>query len=59
MNVLPIPALDGGRWLLIAIYKVRKKKLTREVEQKIVSRAMFVLLALMAVVTIIDIVRFF
>ena len=59
MNVLPIPALDGGRWLLIAIYKVRKKKLTREVEQKIVSRAMFALLALMAVVTIIDIVRFF
>ena len=28
MNVLPIPALDGGRWLLIAIYKLRRKKLT-------------------------------
>ena len=59
MNVLPIPALDGGRWLLIGIYKLRRKKLTKETEQKIVSRAMFVLLALMAIVTILDITRFF
>lgn len=57
MNVLPIPALDGGRWLLIAIYKLRKKKLTKETEEKIVSRAMFVLLALIAVVTVLDIIR--
>ncbi len=57
MNVLPIPALDGGRWLLIAIYKVRKKKLTKETEEKIVSRAMIVLLALIFIVTILDIVR--
>ncbi|MBR3143903.1 site-2 protease family protein [Candidatus Saccharibacteria bacterium] len=59
MNVLPIPALDGGRWLLIAIYKLRGKKLSKEKEQKIVSRAMFVLLALLLIVTIIDITRFF
>ncbi|MBR0431149.1 site-2 protease family protein [Candidatus Saccharibacteria bacterium] len=57
MNVLPIPALDGGRWLLIAIYKVRKKKLTKEVEEKIVSRAFMVLLALIFIVTILDIIR--
>lgn len=57
MNVLPIPALDGGRWLLIAIYKVRKKKLTKETEEKIVSRAMMVLLALIFIVTILDIIR--
>ena len=57
MNVLPIPALDGGRWLLITIYKLRKKKLTKEVEEKIVSRAMIVLLALIAIVTVLDIVR--
>ena len=59
MNVLPIPALDGGRWLLIAIYKIRGKKLTKETEQKIVSRAMFALLAIFAIVTILDIVRLF
>ena len=57
MNVLPIPALDGGRWLLIAIYKLRKKKLTKEVEEKIVSRAFMILLALIFIVTILDIIR--
>ena len=57
MNILPIPALDGGRWLLIAIYKLRRKKLTKEVEEKIVARAFMVLLALIFVVTILDIVR--
>lgn len=57
MNVLPIPALDGGRWLLIAFYKLRKKKLTKEVEERIVSKAFVVLLALIFVVTILDIVR--
>ena len=57
MNVLPIPALDGGRWLLIAIYKIRKKKLTKETEEKIVSRAFIILLALIFIVTILDIIR--
>ncbi|MFV0485150.1 MAG: M50 family metallopeptidase [Candidatus Saccharimonadales bacterium] len=59
MNVLPIPALDGGRWLLIAIYKVRKKKLTKEVEEKIVSRAFLVLIGLIILITALDITRFF
>ena len=59
MNILPIPALDGGRWFLIAIYKLRRKELTKETEEKIVARAFIVLLALMAIVTILDITRFF
>ena len=57
MNVLPIPALDGGRWLLIAIYKLRGKKLTKEAEEKIVSRAFVILLAIIFIVTILDIIR--
>ena len=57
MNVLPIPALDGGRWFLITIFKLRKKKLTKDIEEKIVSRAFIVLLALIFIVTILDIVR--
>lgn len=57
MNVLPIPALDGGRWLLIFIFKLRKKKLTKEVEEKIVGRAFATLLVIVAVVTVIDILR--
>jgi regulator of sigma E protease len=59
MNVLPIPALDGGRWLLIAIYRLRHKKLTKEIEEKIVSRAFIVLILLMLIVTVLDITRFF
>lgn len=59
MNVLPIPALDGGRWLLILIYKLRKKKLTKETEERIVSRAFMVLLVLMLIVTVLDIIKMF
>ncbi len=57
MNVLPIPALDGGRWMLIAIYRLRKKKLTKEKEEKIVGRAFMAILAFAAIVTVLDIVR--
>ncbi len=59
MNVLPIPALDGGRWLLIFFYKLRRKELTKEKEEKIVSRAFLVLLIIVALITVLDIMRFF
>lgn len=59
MNVLPIPALDGGRFFLIMLYRIRGKKLTKETEEKIVSRAFIFLLILIVLVTILDITRFF
>lgn len=59
MNILPIPALDGGRWLLIAIYKLRRKTLTKDTEERIISRAMMALLILIAIISILDITRFF
>lgn len=59
MNILPIPALDGGRWLLIAIYKLRKKPLTKETEERVVSRAFMVLLMLIFIITVLDIIRLF
>lgn len=59
MNVLPIPALDGGRWLLIAIFKLRKKPLTTEVENKIVSRAFIFLIGLIILITVLDVTRLF
>ena len=59
MNVLPIPALDGGRWLLIAFFKLRKKELTKETEEKIVARAFLFLLILLVLITVLDIKRFF
>lgn len=58
MNVLPIPALDGGRWLLIGVYKLRRKKLKKETEEKIVGRAFLALLALSLLITILDILKF-
>ena len=57
MNVLPIPALDGGRWLLIAIFRLLKRPLTPEVENKIVSRAFAFLLILAGVITVLDVMK--
>ncbi|MBR2997156.1 site-2 protease family protein [Candidatus Saccharibacteria bacterium] len=59
INVIPIPALDGGRWLLIAIYRLLHKKLTKATEERIVSRAFIILLALIVIITILDITRLF
>jgi len=59
MNLLPIPALDGGRWLLIAVYKLRKKPLTAEAEAKIVGTSFMVMLGLFVVITLLDVMRFF
>ena len=59
MNVLPIPALDGGRFVLIALFRLRRKTLTREMEEKIVARTFVFLLILIAIVTVLDITRFF
>lgn len=35
MNVLPIPALDGGRWFVMALFRLIKKPLTKEREENI------------------------
>lgn len=59
MNILPIPALDGGRWYLMALFKVIKKPLTREIEERINSYGMIFLLGLIAVITVTDVVKLF
>jgi len=57
MNILPIPALDGGRWLLMTIYKLRHKKLTREREEKAQAIGFYVLMGLIVLVTVVDVSR--
>ncbi len=58
MNVLPIPALDGGRWFLIILYeKILRRKLTPETENKIVSRAFMALLIIAGLITILDVMK--
>ena len=59
MNVLPIPGLDGGRWYLLAGFKLFKKKLTKEREAKVNGVGMLVLFGLIIIVTISDIVKLF
>lgn len=59
MNILPIPALDGGRWFLMALFRVRRKELTKEKEEKIVGTSFLVLLILLLIVTVSDVQKLF
>ena len=58
MNMLPFPALDGGRLLFLLIRKITGKKVTDEMEGKIHFIGIVLLMALMVYVTWNDIVRF-
>lgn len=58
MNVLPIPALDGGRWFVTALFKLFKKPLGKDLEEKIHGTGFMVLMALVVLVTIADIGKF-
>ncbi|HEX7483824.1 MAG TPA: M50 family metallopeptidase [Candidatus Saccharimonadales bacterium] len=55
MNALPIPALDGGRWFTMVIFRLLKKPLTKEREEKIQTIGFMVLMALIIVVTVADV----
>lgn len=57
MNILPIPGLDGGRWLLTAIFKIIRKPLTEELEAKINGIGMICLFALIILITFADIMK--
>lgn len=55
MNILPIPALDGGRWFVTMVYKVLRKPLSQDTEERIHGTGFLVLMALIVVITIADI----
>lgn len=59
MNVLPIPALDGGRWFTMAIFRMLKQPLTKEREESIQATGFLILMALIVVVTIVDVTKLF
>ncbi len=59
MNALPIPALDGGRWFVTALYKVLKKPLTKEAEERIHGTGFMVLMLLIVVITVADVIKLF
>jgi len=59
MNVLPIPALDGGRWWIMTWYRLNKKRLTKEREERIQTVGFMVLMVLVVLVTIADVGKIF
>ncbi len=58
INLLPFPALDGGRLIFLLIRKITGKRVTDEMEGKIHFIGIMLLFALMIYVTWNDIVRF-
>ena len=55
MNSLPIPALDGGRWFTMTVYRLMKKPLTKEREESIQTVGFIALLTLIVLVTVADV----
>ncbi len=59
MNLLPLPALDGGRIFFLIIEAIRRKPLKPEVEGYIHFAGMVLLLLLMLIVSFKDVIKLF
>lgn len=59
MNFLPIPSLDGGRWFVTALFRVLKKPLSKEREEKIHGTGFMFLMLLVVIITIGDVTKIF
>lgn len=59
MNLLPLPALDGGRLVFLLIEAITKKKVPAHREAMIHAVGMVLLFGLMAVVMLQDIIKLF
>jgi regulator of sigma E protease len=59
MNTLPIPSLDGGRWFVTALFKVMRKPLRKETEEKIHGLGFLALMALVILITVGDVGKLF
>jgi regulator of sigma E protease len=59
MNILPIPALDGGRLWLTLISRGIKRPLSAKSEEIINATGFLVLISLIVLITVVDVKRFF
>ena len=59
INLLPLPAFDGGHILFIIIEKIKGSPVNPETENKIHTIGLFLLMLLMVVITFNDILRLF
>lgn len=57
VNLLPIPALDGGRILFVILEAITGKRVPKKVENIITLVFMGLLLALFVVITVFDVIR--
>jgi regulator of sigma E protease len=58
MNILPIPALDGGRLFVTLLFHATNRKLTRRREELIHGTGFALLMVLFVLITIVDVKRF-
>lgn len=59
LNILPVPALDGGRLLFLIIEGIKGSPVNRRVEGYIHSIGLYILIGLIALVTLKDILGIF
>lgn len=59
MNVLPIPALDGGRLFVTLLFRALKKPLEPGTEDLIHGSGFAILMLLFVLITVVDVKRFF
>ena len=60
MNVLPIPALDGGRWLMTFIFRILlKKPLSKETEENINGWSFLALMGISVLIIVLDFTKIF
>lgn len=55
MNLLPIPALDGGRFAFLVIESITRKRVNQNIEKWLVTGSFVLLVGLMIVISIKDI----
>lgn len=58
MNILPIPALDGGRLFVTLLFRAMRKPLTKHREELIHGTGFVALILLLVFITFLDIKRF-
>ena len=59
VNLLPVPALDGGRLVFLIIEAIRRKRIKPEIEGYIHAAGLVLLLLFMVVVSVNDVIRLF
>jgi len=57
LNALPIPALDGGHMALLTFEKLRRRDLTIELKEKILTGGFLLLASLMVLVIVMDLMK--